>query len=315
MRAVLLSCLYIAIICGATASQAAPETMAVKVRVDRTALYPGDRLNYIVRVEHSSGIEFVQDHVRKDQLSLEPFEILNVSSATGDLPGGRKFFDVKLLLTTYAASHPDAAVPSFNLFYFRRGQTANKETTPAETLTVPPLKIGLRSTLVDPPGNLRDGKPVLPVSQIDWMLPGILGLCGLVAVIVYASSLALAWVRSGFWKRKMSESVRKKSMWDSFEEIRQAPLDSPESVESFYAKASAILRGFATEQLGDCGGLTPREMQTALGMPGSREDHAAAVGDLMEQCDLVRYSPDGTERARACHSEFLRKFEELVERR
>ena len=313
MRAALLS-LYIGMIC-CKALPAAPEAMEVKVWTDRTALYPGDRLHYIARVEHSSDIEFVADHVRKDQLTLEPFDVLEVSTAAGDLPGGRKYFEVKLLLTTFEVGRTEATVPSFDLFYFRRGQTASKETTPAETLAVPPVKIGLRSTIVDSSADIRDNKAVLPISPLAWMLPGILGLCGLVAVIVYGSSLALAWFRSGFWKRKMGERVRSKSMRESFEEIRGAPLDTRDNVESFYAKASAILRGLAAEQLGDCGGLTPGEVRVALQTSGGRKDRADAVGELMEECDLARYSPHGPDRARARHSEFLRKFEDLVERR
>lgn len=315
MRAALLGSLYIGMIWGAAPPQTAPENMAMKVTVDRTALYPGDRLKYIARVEHSSDVEFVRDHVRKDQLALEPFEVLDVSTATGDLPGGRKFFEVKLLLTTYDTGHPDATVPSFNLFYFRHGQTSGKDTTPAETMAVPPLKIGLRSTIVDLPGNIRADQPIIPVPRVDWMLPGVVGLCGLVAVVLYGSSAALRWMRSGFWKRKMGERVRQKSMRESFEEIRRTPVDSRENAESFYARASAILRGLAAEQLGDCGGLTPREMRAALQQAGDREGHAIAVGDLMEQCDLVRYSSDGPERALSGHAEFLRKFEDLVERR
>lgn len=314
MRAALLGSLYIGMIC-CNGLQAAPEAMAVKVWTDRTALYPGDRLHYIARVELSSDIEFVADHVRKDQLSLEPFDVLEVSTAAGDLPGGRKYFEVKLLLTTFEAGRTEATVPSFDLFYFRRGQTASKETTPAETLAVPPVKIGLRSTIVDSSADIRDNKAVLPISPLAWMLPGILGLCGLVAVIVYGSSLALAWFRSGFWKRKMGERVRSKSMRESFEEIRRAPLDTRDNVESFYGKASAILRGLAAEQVGDCGGLTPGEVRVALQTSGGRQDRADAVGELMEECDLARYSPHGPDRARARHSEFLRKFEDLVEQR
>ena len=314
MRAALLGSLYIGMIC-CNGLQAAPEAMAVKVWTDRTALYPGDRLHYIARVEHSSDIEFVQDHVRKDQLSLEPFDVLDVSTTAGDLPGGRKYFEVKLLLTTFEAGRTEATVPSFNLFYFRRGQTASKETTPAETLAVPPVKIGLRSTIVDSSGDIRDNKAVLPISPAAWVLPGVLGLCGLLAVIGYGSSLAIAWFRSGFWKRKMGERVRSKSMRESFEEIRRAPMDTRGNVESFYAKASGILRGLAAEQLGDCGGLTPGEVRVALQRSGCRQELADVVGELMEECDLARYSPDGPDRARARHSEFLRKFQDLVEQR
>ncbi len=312
-QAALMGC--IAMIACVSAVRAAPPPMAVKVWVDRTALYPGDRLQYVARVEHSADVEFVQDHVRKDQLSLEPFEILDAGTAAGDLPGGRKFFEVKLLLTTYDAVHPDATVPSFNLFYFRHSEAANsKDTAPAETLSVPGVKIGLRSTMVDLPGTIRDDEPPLPLSGVDWILPAVLGWCGLLGVIAYGSSLGLKWVRSGFWKQKMTQRIRKKSLRESFDEIRQAPVDSPESVETFYSKATTILRGLAGEKLGDCSGLTAREMRVALRESGDSEVHAKAVGDLLEQCDLVRYSADGAQRARGRHPEFLRQFGELIER-
>ncbi len=302
------------LLCSATLS-AVPDGMAVKVWADRTAVYPGDTLQYTARVEHSSDVEFVQDHVRKDQLSLEPFEILDVHTSSSDLPGGRKRFEVKLLLTTFETGRTDVTVPAFNLFYFRHAPANSKDNTPAETLAVPSLKVGLRSTLVDLPGTLRDYKPVLPVSQIEWMLPGALGLLGLVAVLAYAFSLAMAWARSGFWKRRMTERIHHKSIRESFEEIRLAPVDSAENVEIFYARASTILRGVAAERLGECGGLTPRETQTALHRSGDREERARLVGDLMEECDLVRYSPDGADSARVRHPEFLRKFAVLIERR
>jgi hypothetical protein len=314
LRTVRLVVSLMTAIVSAAQGQRPPEPMVAKVWSDRTALYPGDRLQYVARVEHSSDVEFVEDHVRKDQLSLEPFEIQDVKTSSTDLPGGRKLFEVKLLLTTYEANAADATVPSFNLFYFRKSQSASKENAPAEALAVPPLKIGLRTTIADPPGTLRDYKPILPVSQTEWMLPCALGLLGVIAVLGYAASLVLAWARSGFWKRKMTERIRKKSIRESFEEIRNAPVDSSERIEIFYARASTILRGLAAEHLGDCLGLTPRETQAALQQSGD-SDHAEMVGDLMEQCDLVRYSPDAAESARLRHPEFLQKFADLIERR
>ena len=299
---------------GAVTVHAASDAMAVKVWVDRTALYPGDRVHYVARVEHSPDVEFVQDHVRKDQLALDPFEILGIDTAAGSLPGGRKFFEVRLLLTTYDTGHPDATVPSFNLFYFRRSQTTSKDTAPAETLPVPPLKLGLRTTLVDLPGAIRDEKPPLTFGGADWLVPAVLGVCGLLFVIAYAASLALAGMRAGFWKKQLDKRTRQKSIRESFDEIRQAPVDNPQSIEAFYSRASSILRGLAAERIGDCAGLTPRETQLALQKSGEREDQAAAVGELLEQCDLVRYSPEGAQRASGRHPEFLRRFGELIER-
>jgi hypothetical protein len=293
--------------------------LTAKVWTDRTTLYPGDRVWYVARVEHPAEIEFVRDHVRKDQLSLDPFEILDVNSVAGDMPGGRRFFEVRLLLTTYETGHPEATIPAFNLFYFRRGQQADKGTTPAETLVVPALKLGLRSTLVDPGGSIRDYKPVSGVAANDWRLPGIAGIAGIAAVLLYGSSLIVAWVRSGIWKRKAAAQTRHKPARESFDEIRYSSLDSREDVEKFYTKASLILREIATERLGDCNGLTPRELEQALrkmdaGAESAPAVSAPAVCALMEQCDLMRYSPDAAGLARSGQAEFLRKLEEVVGR-
>lgn len=289
-------------------------SMAVQVWADRTTVYPGDQFHYVTRVEHPADIEIVKDRLQKDQLSLEPFRILNIAVDSGNLSAGRRYFEVKLLLTTYALGNGEATVPSFNLFYFRRRNLHGNENTAAETLPVPALTVGLRSTIVDPDGGIREKKPVLSTPRQDWLWPTVAGLTGLLAVVVYGCRMMLAWARSEFWQRRRAERSRKKSLQESYEEIRQVPVDSPENVETFYARASTVLRGLAAERLGDCGGLTPRETVEALQRSGDSADHATALGDLMEECDLARYSPDGAIRAQGRHCDFLRKFENLVAR-
>lgn len=290
---------------------AAPEPFDLQVRTNRTALWVGDRMEYIVRVEHDASIEFVRDHLKKEEMNLQPFELLEVTSAAGSLAQGRKFLEVRLLVTIYDVSHTEATLPAFNLFYFRQAKAQAKDDSPAEMLTVPPLTIGLRSTVVDPAAGIRDHKDVLGVRTANWLLPQILGLCGLAVIAVYVAWLAVARMRSGFWKKKMAERSRKKSLWESLQEIRQSPSESPEDLENFYSKASEILRGIASEKLGDGAGLTPREMEARLRTAGVAERQAVMLGGLLEQCDLIRYAPDGLEQGRRARPEFLRKFEEM----
>ncbi len=313
-RIVLFGALFAALP-GAAQEQAAPANPALSATVwsDRTTLYPGDRIQYVARVEHPADVEFVRDHVRKDQLSLDPFEVLEVNSMSGDMPGGKRFFEVRLVLTTYDTGHPEATIPAFNLFYFRHGKQAEKGTTPAEALVVPALKLGLRSTLVEAGGNIRDYKPAPATAANDWMLPGIAGVAGMLAVLLYGSLLALAWARSGVWKRKAEVETGHKPR-ESFDELRRAPVDSPEDVEKFYTKASLLLREIAGGRLANSGGLTPRELQLALQGADGGGESAVALCSLIERCDLVRYSPDGAGLARNGHAEFLRKLEEVVGR-
>ncbi|HEV2691106.1 MAG TPA: hypothetical protein VGV35_21265 [Bryobacteraceae bacterium] len=270
----------------------APEQFDLKVHTNRTALWVGDRLEYTVRVEYPATVEFVTDHLKKEEMNLPPFELLEVRSAIGMLPQSRKFLEVRLLLTIYDISHAEATVPSFNLFYFRQGQAQNNDDSPAEVLTVPPLTVGLRSTVVDPAGKIRDSKEVLPIPTSRWMLPEILGLLGLAIVAVSVAWLAVAQIRSGFWKTKMAERTRKKSLSESLQEIREAPAESPEELDSFYKKASEILRAIAAE--------TP--------------DNGSGLSDILRQCDVIRYSPDGLEQGRRERPEFLRKLEDLTRR-
>ena len=148
-----------------------------------------------------------------------------------------------------------------------------------------------------------------------WLVPEVLGLLGFAVLAGCAAWLAAAQVRSGFWKRKLAERARKKSLGETLQEIRQASAESPQELEAFYKKAADILRALAAEKLGDGAGLTGREMEAALRKAGAGERQAATMGELLEQCDLVRYSPGGLELGQRVRPEFLRKFEELAEHR
>jgi hypothetical protein len=289
----------------------------MKARTSRTAIWVGDRLDYVVRIEHSPAIEFVLDHLKKEEMNLQPFELLDVSTASGQLPMGRRFFEVHLRLTIYDTGHADAVIPSFNLFYFRQGQAAGKakDDTPAEILPVPPFPVGIRSTLTDTTTGIRDQKDPLPIRMRTWLWPGLLGLCGIALLAGYGTWIAMVQIRSEFWKHKLAERARKKSLSESLQEIRSAPAESPEELAAFYKKAADVVRGLAAEKLGDGAGLTARELETELKKAGAGERQATAMSYLIEQCDLVRYSPGGLEEGRRLRPEFLRKFEELAEYR
>jgi hypothetical protein len=99
------------------------------------------------------------------------------------------------------------------------------------------------------------------------------------------------------------------------EEIRQQPAESPQELEAFYKKASELLRAMAAEKLHDGVGLTGKETEAALKKAGAHESQAVTLGELLDQCDLVRYAPDGLDQGRRIRPDFLRRFEELTEHR
>ncbi len=301
---------------AAACAQAVP--YEVKARTDRTAVWVGDRLGYVIRVEHDATVEFVRDHLAKEELNVQPFELIGVSVSSGAMAQGKRFYEVHLDLSYYEGGKTETAIPAIRLFYFRTGPAptpGRKEETPAEILTVPAFPVGVRSTLVDPGTSIRDQKSVVPVRMRAWIVPGVLGALGFLVLAAWMAWLAAAQVRSGFWKEKMAERARKKSLSETLEEIRQQPAESPQELEAFYKKASELLRAMAAEKLGDGIGLTGRETEAALKKAGAHESQAVTLGELLDQCDVVRYAPDGLDQGRRMRPDFLRRFEELTEHR
>ena len=298
---------------------AATDIYQVQPRVSRTAVWVGDQINYAVRVEHAPGIEFVQDHLKKEELNLHPFDILGVSTSVGPLVNGHRYFELRLRLTLLEMSPAETVIPGFNLFYFSSASgpsaDAGKTETPAEILAVPAFPVAVRSTLNDPSAGIREQKDVVPIRARTWILPLLAGLCGLAVVIGSAVWFAIIEIRSGAWKRRIAEQAHKQSFAESFEQVRGMRGESREELESFYNKASETLRRLAAEKLGDGAGLTGPEIETALRNAGANERQAASMGELLLQCDRIRYAPDGLELGREIRADFLRKFAELAEHR
>ncbi|HKE27263.1 MAG TPA: hypothetical protein VKB88_33140 [Bryobacteraceae bacterium] len=288
--------------------QAAP-SLAVKAHVDRTAIYPGDRLEYTVTVEHPPSVEFIADHLSRDQLALDPFEILDI-----DAKNSGPSFQVTLHLRTFQTGDSVISIPSFTLFYFERG-AASKDNAAAETLPVPAFSVGLHSTIADPNAPIRDSKPVLAIAQREWLLPATVGICGLLASAAYLLWAGARWLRSASRKDGAAREIHRRSFAESLDEIRHSRVDSPENAEEFYRKAADLLRGIAAGTPGEGAWLTPREAEAALRAAGGAERHSRTAGDLLEECDRVRYAPGGLEQGASQHDEFLRRLEDLVQRR
>jgi hypothetical protein len=307
-------CTSLLLFAALASAEVSKTPFTVAARTSRTAVWVGDRFEYVVRVEYQPELEFVKDHLKKDEIDLQPFEILAAATATGTLPQGGKYLELRLQLTTYATNATEIAIPPITLFYFKQARGPDKEDTPAEAVNIPAFPMAVRDTVIDASLGIRDRRPPLPIDPMSWIVPGMLGVCGLAAIAIGGTRIALAQFRLGVWEQKLAERSRMKSLQQSMEEIRRTPAATPLELASFYDKASEILRGLAAEKLGDGAGLTPNELKQALTAAGDPERHAIVLSELLAQCDLIRYTPDGMERGRRLHSEFLTKLAELTER-
>ncbi len=210
VRLALLALLTTGFATAASAAPAAPKDIfGMAARVSRTAVWVGDRFDYVVRVEHAPGLEFVRDHLKKEELNLHPFEVTAVTSSSGALANGHRYFEVRIGLTIFDVAPADAVIPTFNLFYFRSGgpTTQTKDETPAEILAVPVFPVSVRSTVTDVSTGIRDQEDVLPVRMRTWIVPLAAGLLGLVVLAGGAAWIVTVQVRSGAWRHRKAERV------------------------------------------------------------------------------------------------------------
>lgn len=289
----------------------AADLSPVTVQIDRTALYAGDRIHYVARVEHPADVEFVQDDIRTHQLALDPFEVIESRLVSGTLPGGKRYFEVRLTLTTWVVGESEATVPSFNLFYFTKGQSNGEDAAPVEALPVPAVKVGLRSTMTDLPGTIRGHRPGLDLPRSRWIVPSVLGAAGLLVALICGCIVLLRRLRVHQLDAVDTHSQHPASVHDRLAEISCSVVATPEQAEIVYTHASVLIRNIVCARIGNCEGLTAGEIGAALREAGDSESRITVVVSLLEKCDLVRYSVNAADSIEG-YAEFVRSLNSLV---
>ena len=140
---------------AATASQKGQIPFSVTTRLDRTAIWVGDSLEYTIQVIHPRSVQFVVDDLKKENLSLPPFVLRSIRAEERDWRDDKKLFEVVLLLTTYESGKSELVVPPVALYYFRRDGTVSEKEARAQAIRIPPQKIALRSTLPGGTGQVE----------------------------------------------------------------------------------------------------------------------------------------------------------------
>jgi hypothetical protein len=300
-RIVLLSLVTLAL---AVLGAAAPATkkskdvkIAVSTHVDRTAIWVGDTFRYTVRLTHDPDIEFVVDHLKKENLNLAPFVVRNISFDQGSIRGSKKITDMTLLLTTYETGQTELRIPSFPLFYFTRaGATQKNKDSPAESFTVPPARIGLRSTLTTENPRLRDSRDIQEFSSQRWIVASVLGLLGITFLTIQTGRWL--WASSHAERpqtRHLTRRARKKMLHDFLRKIQTMEGESGEDPARFYSEVSQFVRQYVSESLKiDVSSLTPDEIEALLKNRG-KERAGIAVKAILEKCERVLYTPHGME--------------------
>jgi hypothetical protein len=290
--------------------------ITISTHVDKTAIWVGDRLRYAVRVVHDPEIEFVFDNLKKESLNLAPFVVRDISVRQSSYGGNKKILEVTLLITTYETGQSELRIPAFPLYFFTRGPgTQRVQETAAESIPVPPTKIGLRSTLTQDNLRLRDSKDPGGFSSQRWIVSFALGVAGMTFLAAATVKRFWAWSRKEKPQRRRLTRRARNRMLNEF--LRRAQSNGAESAQDqirFYSDLSLFLRQYLAELLEtDAASLTPDEIEEVLKTHG-REGLSNPVKTMLEKCEQVLYTPRGAERARDWRDEIQRELAKLAER-
>ena len=291
--------------------------VSITSRVDKTAVWIGDTLNYTIEVVHDTDIEFVLDNLNKESLRFTPFVIREITTQERDWTDKKKLLEINFLLSTYEIGKNDLTIPSFVLYYFKREpglqRLAKKEMT-AEAVRVPALKVGFRSTLSGSPLRPRDFKPTSAINVKQAIVALVLGLTGITFTTVHG----VRRVREILPRRKptkitLSAWARAKAAEKRLASLQALGRQGPEDLMRFYAEAPQFLRQHLSEQWEiEAAGLTPDEIEIALRKTNVKSSLVQEIKTVLEQCDRVRYGRDGIRLGRDLWAQVFALLERIV---
>jgi hypothetical protein len=272
---------------------AAAGEIEVETRLDRTAMWVGDRVTYVVVVRCGRGTNVLATDLGKDKLMLDGLEV--VSSEMEESTGAEgTLYRVSHTLTTTVVDQSLLRVAPFTLrYYVRRPGQRVGDAAPAGEVTVPGAVIARRSVLPDEAGaqGLRDARD--PASRpLTYRLARPVGL-GLILVSLVP---ALVWAGGGlrrWWRRpsrRRGRAVRRGER-SSIDALRALDVATHDGRRAAYDGIESLLRRHATDTWGlDSAGLTSAELaqEIARAQPGLPADRIRA---LLAECERARYAP------------------------
>ena len=271
-----------------------PAGITFSTRLDHTAVWVGDQFHYMVTVDYAPEYEFVLDNLTKETVNMDPFQVMDVRKQTTALKSGNKRLFVDLTLANFGTGQAGIQIPQFTLYYFHKtGHQAGAEQAAAESLTIPGIVIGLRSTLPPQPSDIRDAITVNSWERARWALPIAGWICAVIVGIGFLWELALfirsRKTRKGPDRRKAMEAVR--ARWAS---AVPSDFSDPRAAASFYTHSYHDLKEYMGYYLETPTlGLTADELQEEMQRLDASPDLTERVAKVLGACETMSYARDG----------------------
>jgi hypothetical protein len=270
-----------------------PPNVKFTTRLDRTAVWIGDQFHYLIIVEYPTDYEFVLDNLTKETVNMDPLQVVDVAkNVVVQKNNGRKLF-VDLTLANFSTGNDSLQIPQFTLYYFEKKKTVIVDQAAAESLTIPGPVIGLRSTLMPKPNDIRDSVTMNTWNHPRWIFPALAWGCGLILIAGLGREVTLfvqrLKARKGPDRRKAMEAVRVR--WSG-----NVPSDFSDSKAclSFYDRSCQDMKEYIGYYMDtNTMGLTAEEMRDEMQRFGAKPDFTLKVTKVLELCEKSRYSGNG----------------------
>lgn len=287
-RRVLAGIALFAATCAPAAAQPPAGNVEVRAWVDRTALWPGDRVLYTVEVRCAPGIDVLAEDLAGERLVLSGLELVSTSRERQARDDGGTIHRARHELTAYDIGTPLRIQEQTLRYFARRPGPGTEDAAPAGEVKVPASSLAMRSTLADEPGDarLRDDAAAPPLPAfLAWMRPAGLALvllCGLPVAAWAISALRGRWRRRGARPRHSRLDLR-----PEVRELQAMDASAPAARRLGYDRLDHLLRRRLGDVVGkDARALTASEIAARLESGAGLPDSLPVV---LEECERARY--------------------------
>lgn len=271
--------------------QTGNKDIQVRTSVSRTAVWIGDRVEFVVEALLAPNMDVIDEDLSKEKLKLSGLEVVAAANerVVNEKGGSTRRF--RYQLTTYQAGEPALTIgPQVVRYYVRRPGERPQDVQPVGEVQVAPVVIARRSTLPDElPGlQLRDAGDVVPPPQ--WL--AIARPAGIGLAVLAAAPLAL-WmvglVRSARTReRRPSARAVRSHARAAMDELRALDASTESGRLEAYTRLEQALRQHLAEKRGiPAQALSAREVAARLGATPD----ADITAELLAECERTRYGP------------------------
>ena len=292
-RVLVLALLVVTTAAAQSTQNKVGDAVHVTSTVSRTAIWVGDHVDFTVEFSLAPQVAVMPDDLVKEKLPLEGLEVVSTSSERRPADGGRVIERYHYVLSSYDSAQTTLKVGSWPVrYYMQRPGERPEDVSPAGEVQIPAAAIARRSTLPDEITSLDVRAEGAPADAPRFL--GNARAAGLGLILLAAAPLAV-WttVMASRWRsrvRKPRRSAVRAQAMSVLEELRAADIDSgPARREAYGRLERAVRQHFAAMREIPAHALVSSELATRLRAAGSA--HADTAGDLLAECERVRYGP------------------------